>query len=85
MAKSKSKTKPKKPRKGKRELTPLEERRLRELVPDPDEQEVFREMVEDGILELPLKPFDEKAFERYKPVKVRGSKLISESIIEERR
>ena len=81
---AKSKAKAKKPRKGKRELTPTEELRLRELIDDPADREVIREMVEDGIAELPTEKFDEKAFERYKPINVKG-KPISESIIEERR
>ena len=78
------KQKTRKTTRRKRTLTPAELRVLREIEPDPARQALFREMVEEGDLELPSESFDLKAFLRYRPIKVKG-KPISETIIEERR
>jgi hypothetical protein len=80
-----------------RTLSQLEQERLRDLLndllaPPPDqpmtEEEFEQQMMKEGLLDVPKRPLtpeEIEAFRNYKPIEVKGGRLVSETLLEERR
>jgi hypothetical protein len=73
-------------------LSALEQERLRDLLnamlapPGPMTEEEFeQQMMKEGLLDVPKEPMDSATFNSFKPIDVKGGRLVSDTLLEERR